>query len=473
MGSYTLSDISFKFIIDAISTQSIDANTKSRARAGKLITPHGVILTPNFNPVGTQASVKSLSVEDLKSLNAQIVLANTYHLMLRPGAEHVAQLGGIAKFMSWNGPTMTDSGGYQIFSLGRAKSSHAVDSYGYQQANHKMVHAQNHHRLGKFSFHNEDSVQTKYHEQTKHSEQNHSSDHNNHDHNSSDNYKLIEASRMSSTNRLKPAKIDNNGVTFFSHIDGKKYYLSPSSAISIQEQIGADLIVAFDDHESPLWNAYETVLSLNRTNRWALQSIEAVTRTDQLMYGVIHGGKFEDLRIESAKFTNQHFNAIAIGGSYTTKNTLYQVIDWVIPHVQLDKPKHLLGIGEVQDIFEAVDRGIDFFDCVAPTRRARHGSLYISPQSGGSPSNNFTLQISNAKFQLDQGPIDQTCSCSTCKNYTRAYINHLMRTKELLGFSLATKHNLHFIIKLMQDIRNSIIDNSFQELKQKYLFSKY
>lgn len=233
--------------------------------------------------------------------------------------------------------------------------------------------------------------------------------------------------------KLRHAKITEDGVWFFSHVDGSKHWFDADVSIKAQEDLGADLIVAFDDHESPLWDFETTKVSVERTNRWAIQSLKAHKRHDQLMYGVVHGGHYEELRKASAMFTDKYFKAISIGGSYTSKEVLYNVLNWTVPYFQEDKPRHLLGIGEVQDIFEGVARGMDFFDCVAPTRRGRHGNLYISPKNGGRKENNFTITIKNAQYQMDEDPIDPGCECIVCQNYTRAYIRHLFVADEILA----------------------------------------
>ncbi len=404
----------------------------SRARLGRLKTPHGVVETPCFVPVGTQATVKGLTPRDLKEIGAQIVLANTYHLMLRPGEKLIEEMGGLSKFMGWYGPTMTDSGGFQVFSLGVAQAPQGE-------------------RLTKFSkpgVNPQDAAVLDEEEAEEDS--------------------FIRQAKKK-TRRLRRAKIDDEGVTFYSHLNGNEYRLTPESSIRIQEEIGADFIVAFDDHESPLWDYTETKDSLARTNRWALQSRASHKRTDQLMYGVTHGGVFEDLRVASAKFTDKHFNAIAIGGAYTSKDVLYQVIDWTVPVVAVDKPRHLLGIAEVQDLFEGVWRGMDFFDCVAPTRRARHGSLYVSPQNGGNTKNGFAIQITNSKFVHDSKPIDPGCTCYTCQHFSRAYLNHLFRARELLGYELATIHNVSFITRLVREMRNRIGNGGFMSLKKEWI----
>lgn len=420
-----MSDFSF-------SIQKKDKNSK--ARAGILKTPHGDILTPNFNPVGTQATVKTLSSQDLKEVGAQIVLSNTYHLFLRPGTSTVEKLGGLGEFMGWRGPTMTDSGGFQVFSLGVAQRKAKIkDAKG--------------RRISKFSksvFLDPHIDQLLLPSKTKTSEE-------------------------KALKKLKAAKVSEEGVWFFSHVDGSKHWFDAEVSIKAQEALGADLIVAFDDHESPLWDHELTKISLERTNRWGLESLKVHKRKDQLMYGVVHGGHYEDLRVESAKFTDKYFEAISIGGSYTSKQVLYQVLDWTVPYFSEDKPRHLLGIGEVQDIFEGVARGMDFFDCVAPTRRGRHGTFYISPQEGGRKENNFSLNILNAKFALDLEPIDRNCACTVCQNYTRAYVRHLFVADELLGQRLGSYHNVYFIVNLVKKIRESILDGRFGEMKKEWV----
>lgn len=416
----------------------------SNARAGELVTPHGIIKTPNFNPVGTQASVKALSARDLKELGSQIVLANTYHLHLRPGENVVKAMGGLAKFMSWDGPTMTDSGGYQVFSLGSAQETGSTDG----KKLHKFSQLSDTKPVEASAELGDEKVLT-----------------------IPENMAFIEEARLGArkTQPIRPAKMDEQGVTFYSHLDGTEHRLDPQIAVAMQEAIGADLIVAFDDHESPLWSYEKTKESLERTNRWGLESLAAQTRKDQLMYGVVHGGMYEDLRVESAKFTDKHFAAISIGGSYTTKDLLYKILELTTAHFASDKPRHLLGIGEIQDLFQAIERGIDFFDCVAPTRRGRHGNFYIHPETGGNKANNFTMQITAAKFITDQGPIDPLCQCYVCQHFTRGYINHLFKAGELLGQHLGSYHNVYFIVNLVKEIREAILQDGFQVMKKAWL----
>lgn len=427
-------------------TFTIDKKDKtSKARAGILKTPHGDILTPNFNPVGTQASVKTLASHDIKELGGQIVLANTYHLSLRPGTKVIEQMGGLGKFMGWHGPTMTDSGGFQVFSLGAAQAGTAED----RRKLHKFSP-----QPSVFLPEESDTAEQILEDEDPHNKGKKSSF-----------VRKIE----DNTNRIKPAKIDDDGVTFYSHIDGSQKRLDPEISVRLQEEIGADLIVCFDDHESPLWDHEATKFSMERSHRWSAASLKLQKRDDQLMYGVTHGGIYEDLRVESAKFIDKHFEAIAIGGAYTSKKVLYNVIKWSVPHFSDEKPRHLLGIGEVQDLFHAVELGIDFFDCVSPTRRGRHGNVYISPSNGGQMGNNFTLQITNARFATDPDPIDPGCLCWVCQNFTRAYLRHLFMADELLAQRLGSYHNVYFIVNLMKQIREAIINDTFLKLKNAWI----
>lgn len=382
---------------------------QGKARVGVLKTPHGDILTPNFNPVGTQASLKALSPKDLNEIGVQMVLANTYHISLRPGADIVEKLGGLHKFMAWDKPIMTDSGGFQVFSLGIAL----------EHGSHKVV--------GK----NEDRNE-------------------------------IARPRLN--------QITEEGVTFQSHLDGSKHMLSPEISMKLQFQLGADLIVAFDDHESSKHSYEEMKKSLELTERWGLRSLAALKKlkSKQLMYGVTHGGLHKDLRINSAKFTDKYFPAIAIGGIYGTRKDLCKIIDWTVENISEEKPRHLLGIGEVEDLFEGVERGMDLFDCVAPTRRARNGSLYVSPPTG-SRKNNFTTSITLSKYAKDSKPLDPNCGCYTCKNFSRAYLRHLFLSRELLYHQLATYHNVYFITELVEKIREAIEEGEFTNLKAKWL----
>ena len=418
---------SFKFKILA-------KDKKSQARLGELKTPHGLIKTPAFVPVGTLASVKGLNPQALKEIGTQIVMSNTYHLHLRPGENVIKKMGGLNKFMSWDGPTMTDSGGYQVFSLGVAhKKVEITDVSG------KKVS-----KVSKSVFLNSSDTTPLLPSVTKTTEE-------------------------KQNRKLKAAMIKDDGVWFYSHLNGNKEWFDSEKSIEIQEKLGADLIVAFDDHESPLWDYETTKLSLERTCHWAIRSIKAHKRKDQLMYGIVHGGRFDELRKFSAEFTNKYFDAVSIGGAYTSKEALFQMVSSCVPYFDDEKPRHLLGIGEIEDLFESVARGMDFFDCVAPTRRARHGTLFIHPKNGGKRQNSFAFHITNHTFQTDPNPIDPGCECYVCQNFSKAYIHHLFSGNELLAFQLATYHNLFFITSLMNKIRESIADDSFTLLKSQWL----
>ncbi len=380
-------------------------DSKTKARAGIIRTPHGDILTPAFFPVGTQGTVKALLPQQLREIGIQAVLSNTYHLHLRPGEGIVKKAGLLSEYMSWKGPTMTDSGGFQVFSLGVALETNQS--------------------------------------------------------------KLL---REDTEGKARPRlnKITEEGVTFQSHLDGSTHKLTPESSIKIQEDLGADLIVAFDDLESPKYSFDETKKSLELSNRWEERSKKAQKRKDQLLYGVTHGGRFKELRVESAKFVDSNFEAIALGGAHTNKKNMYEVIDWTVENVSDQKPRHQLGVGEIDDIFEIVERGIDTFDCVIATRLGRMGHVFVSPPEGNI-ENRFRFDITKTSFAKDFGPIDKNCSCMVCQNFTRSYINHLFRSRELLAYTLASFHNVFFTNKLTQDIRSAIFENKFGDLKKKWL----
>lgn len=392
-------------------------HTDGKARVGRLETPHGVIETPNFIPVGTKATVKALSPKDLKEIGAQIVLANTYHLMLRPGADLIEKMGGLHKFMNWDRPIMTDSGGFQVFSLG----------VGLESGEAKVL---------KTSYAHSGS-----------------------------------AASQSASRRTKLAKVTEEGVIFYSHLDGSKYFLGPKESIKIQHQLGVDLTVAFDDHESIKMNKEETLKSLELTEKWGLESLAVQKKlgSTQLMYGVVHGALHQDLRVRSAKFTDKYFEGIAVGGIYGQRKELYQMIDWVTDNVSDEKPRHLLGIGEVADLWNGVERGMDLFDCVAPTRRARLGSVYFSPKVGGNIKNNFAFNIRMAKFKEDKNALDPGCSCYTCQYFSRAYLRYLFIAEEILYHNLATIHNVYFILNLTKQIKEAIKTNTFKKLKRLWL----
>ena len=390
--------------MNQISFKIIKKDKKSKTRAGIIKTPHGNIETPIFVPVGTNSSVKSVNPRDLKEMGAQVILANTYHLHLRPGENLIKKFGGLSKWMSWGKPTMTDSGGFQVFSLGVGLE----------------------HGVGK----------------------------------------LLREEEGVAKPRLN--KITQEGVTFQSHIDGSKQFLSPETSIEIQEKLGADLIVAFDDLESPKYSHEETENSLLLTEEWLIRSIKVHKRKDQLLYGVTHGGSFKDLREKSARFVDKHFSAIALGGAHKNKKDMAKIVEWTIDNVSEDKPRHMLGIGEVDDIFELIERGIDTFDCVIPTRIGRTGFFFVSPKMGNL-KNRFRMDINKPQFRIDAKPLDGNCTCYTCKNFTRAYLHHLFRSRELLVYSLISTHNVHFLVNLTKQIRNAILEDKFNTLKMQWL----
>jgi queuine tRNA-ribosyltransferase len=383
----------------------VKKDKKNKFRAGIIHTPNGDMLTPAFIPVGTNSSVKSVAPRDLKDMKAQAVLANTYHLHVRPGEDLIKKFKGLSKWMSWHGPTMTDSGGFQVFSLG----------IGLEQG------------VGK----------------------------------------LLREEETEKKPRLN--KITEEGVTFRSHLDGALLYLSPEVSIKIQEKLGADLIVAFDDLESPKYNHEETEKSLKLTEKWLIRSKKAHKRKDQLLYGVTHGGSFKDLRVKSAKFNDQLFDAIALGGAHKNKTDMHKIVEWTIANVSENKPRHMLGIGEVDDIFELVERGIDTFDCVIPTRIGRTGYFFVTPKAGGNTKNRFRFDINKPQFRKDPKPLDENCNCYACQNFSKAYLAHLFRSRELLSYSLISTHNVHFLVTLTAKIRQAILENKFPQLKKSWL----
>ncbi len=345
--------------------------TQNRARTGRFHTPHGELATPVFAPVGTQATVKTLTPEHLKSIRASLVLSNTYHLYLRPGDELVAEMGGLHEFMQWPGPMLTDSGGFQVFSLSDTR------------------------------------------------------------------------------------KIDDDGVTFKSHIDGSTHRFTPERSIQIQENLGADIIMAFDECADPNDQAY-IAKATERTHRWAERSLAAHKRTDQALFGIIQGGVDPDLRRASAEFISSlPFLGIAIGGLSVgeTKREMYETLDMVTPLLPEDKPRYLMGVGTPEDLIEGIRRGIDIFDCVLPTRLARHNAAF---------SSEGRLNLMNASYARDRRPIDETCDCYTCRTFTRAYLRHLIVAKELLAGTLLSIHNLRALIRLMEEMRIAIQDGSFE-----------
>ncbi len=388
------------------------------ARVGEIHTEHGIIKTPAFIPVGTKATVKSLTPEQIQSIGAQAVLANTYHLYLEPGDEIIKKAGGIQKFMNWHGPTITDSGGFQVFSLGAA--------FGYS--------------LSKIIKGKEDEIMLPYEQEVK------------------------EGKKRSNAGK---ARIDENGVMFRSHIDGSAHYFTPEKSIEIQHNIGADIIFAFDECTSPMEGEHYQKRSLDRTHRWEKQCLEFHKKSNQsekqALYAVVQGGRFESLRKESAEYlASLDFDGFGIGGSFAKEDMSSSVL-WTNQSLPKEKPRHLLGIGEVEDLFMGVENGCDTFDCVAATRIARNGQVY---------THTGKINLFNEKFKEDFETVDKDCDCYTCKNYSIAYLSHLFRGQEILASTLATIHNLRFIIRLVESMRENLINDSFENFRDDFL-SKY
>lgn len=350
---------------------SIQAKS-GRARSGIFHTPHGDLQTPVFAPVGTQATVKTLTPAQVEETGATLVLANTYHLYLRPGDELIADLGGLHRFMGWPQPMLTDSGGFQVFSL--------------------------------------------------------------------------------ADNR----RIDDDGVTFKSHIDGSLHRFTPEKSIRIQENLGADIIMAFDECADPNDHAY-TQIAMERTHRWAERCLQAKRRADQTLFGIVQGGVNPDLRAASAEFiASLGTPGIAIGGLSVgeTKTEMYAMLDVVTSILPEDRPRYLMGVGTPEDLIEGIRRGVDIFDCVLPTRLARHHAVF-SPEG--------RLNLMNAAFARDERPIDADCDCYTCRNFSRAYLRHLIGAKELLAGTLLSIHNVRALIRLVEEIRGQIVAGTFEE----------
>ena len=383
-----------------------------RARTGLLKVKHGTVNTPELMPVATKATVKALTSDDLNELGVQILICNTYHLMLQPTADVIAEIGGLHKFMNWYKPIVTDSGGFQAFSLGLGKE----------------------HGVGKIYFPGDKSY--------------------------------IEAKKPQSKSI---AKINDKGISFKSIYDNSYQYLTPEKSIEIQEKLGADMILALDECTSPLSSKEYTAKSMERTHKWAKKCLE-IHKTDQALIGIVQGGHWRDLREKSAKYIGSlGFDGFAIGGSLgKSKNDMHNVLDWVIPHLPSDKPRHLLGIGVVEDIFESVERGIDLFDCVAPTRLGRSGYVYVRPPFG-TKKNKYRYKITARKYKMDDQPLDIHCRCKICENYSRAYIHHLLKTEELLGYNLISFHNVYFMVQLMKEIREAIKTGTLQEIKKEWI----
>lgn len=386
-----------------------------KSRAGALETVHGVINTPAFVPVSTKGTLKGITPEMLNEIGAEVTLSNTYHLYLQPGDKVVKGAGGLHKFMNWSKPLMTDSGGFQVFSLGVAFGNDIS----------KVL--------------KKDELILNEPKQTK-----------------KDNREVSE--------HFKPAKVDENGVMFRSHIDGSAHYFTPQKSIEIQHNLGADIIFAFDECTSPNESKHYQARSLDRTHRWAKECLiyhkSKKESNRQALFAVIQGGRHEDLRKESAKvLSSMDFDGFGIGGSFE-KEDMSSAVRWVTDILPSDKPRHLLGIGEPEDLFMAIEEGCDLFDCVAPTRIGRNGQAYT--ESG-------KVNLLNKKYIERYEAIDENCFCYTCKNYTTSYLNHLFKANEMLGPTLLSIHNVFFITNLVKKIRESILDESFQLFKEEFL----
>lgn len=393
-----------------LSFEVLKQDEETGARLGLMRTSRGDIETPYFIPVATLASVKALDAGDLASIGVQCTLANTYHLHLKPGDETIRKLGGLHKFMAFSRPIFSDSGGFQAFSLGLGRE----------------------HNISKIGC-------------------------------------IFPEGREIREKRENWTKVTEDGISFKSIYDGTWHFLDPQRSMEIQSNLGSDIIMAFDECTSPLSDYSYTKAAMDRTHAWALESLKHHDR-NQAIYGIIQGGWFKDLRRESTDFIAElPFEGIAVGGSLgNCKKDMHQVLEWVVPRLD-QRPRHLLGIGEIDDLFECIQRGIDTFDCVSPTRIARRGDLYISPQSGGRLENKFRIKIKSPQHKEDGRPVDPACGCPTCMNYSRAYLRHLYRSGELTYFRLASLHNVYFMLRLSEEIRQSIKQGTFMELKKRWL----
>ena len=387
-------------------------------RVGQIQTPHGVIQTPAFIPVGTKATLKSVLPESIQDLGAQAVLANAYHLYLQPGSDVIDEAGGVAKFMNWDGPTFTDSGGFQVLSLGVGfKKVIAMDE------------------------------------------------------------KTFQADDVIADKKERLAHVDDDGVTFKSHLDGSMHRFTPEVSMQVQHQIGADIIFAFDECTTLHNTRKYQEKALERTRLWAkrcLSEHDRLTKSRsgkpyQALFGVLQGAQYEDLRRKAAKDLGSmsedgvSFDGFGIGGALD-KQTLGDILRWVNEELPEDKPRHFLGIGEPDDLFVGVENGADTFDCVAPSRQARTSSVFTK---------DGRLNISNAPHKREFIPIEDDCTCYTCCNYTRAYLCHLFRSKEMVAATLATIHNQHFIVGLVDKMRQTIVSGEFFEFKKEFMGRYY
>lgn len=380
----------------------------SKARLGRLTTPHGILETPAFIFCATKAAIKGVSPLDMKLSGTQIILSNTFHLMLQPGAELVEKLGGLHQFMGWDGPILTDSGGFQIFSLGHGSVADEIKGRK-KNTNHKML-----------------------------------------------------------------VKITEEGATFRSYLDGSLRLLTPESSIQIQRSLGADLILVLDECTPFHVDKEYTQRSMEMSHRWALRSLAEFNRGDnqtQALYGIVQGGFYEDLRCESAEFINQQpFFGQAIGGSLgANKAQMREVVHYTKAALDPTRPTHLLGIGGVDDIFAGVLEGIDTFDCVHPTRLARHGGALVRPEHLPEGKCNDHINLNNGIFRQDKNPIEPDCPCLTCQHYSRAYLHHLLKARELLAYQFISIHNVMFMNRLLSSIRNAIQQDRVEAERQRWV----
>ncbi len=404
-------------------------------RAGVITTPHGAIETPAFIPVGTKAAVKALTPEQVAGIGAQAVLANTYHLYLQPGEKIVEKAGGVGKFMHWDSPTFTDSGGFQVFSLGAGFGLKLSKLGEFGRPDQRSGLGKG---ISKFVGEAAPEVGTTA-------------------------PAVFDEDLATSHGKL--ARVDEEGVTFTSHIDGSLHRFIPERSIEIQHALGADIMFAFDECTSPSASKDYQREAMERTHVWAKRSVSAhrqniEANARQGLFGIVQGGRFEDLRKESAReLAGMDFDGYGIGGSFSKKD-LDDALVWVNEILPQEKPRHLLGIGEPEDLFIGVENGIDTFDCVAPTRMGRTGSLYTE---------NGKINITATIYRSDFSKPDVSCECYTCANYAKAYLSHLFRAKEMLGATLASIHNLYFIVNLVKRIRVSILEENFGKLKIDFL----
>jgi queuine tRNA-ribosyltransferase len=390
-----------------------DKNT--RARLGILKTPHGIIHTPNIAIVATKGSIRGISFDLAKKFGSEIFMINTFHFFHNDRYKIVEKFGGLHKFLNINYPLMTDSGGFQVFSLG----------FGLE------------HGVGKVA--DIFPLETRI------------------------NADLNADKRGLNKNRKSLVKIYEEGVEFVSPYDGKKLFLSPELSIKIQKILKADIIFAFDECTSPLSSYEYTKQAMQRTHRWALRCLEEFKGPkNQVMFGIVQGGEYEDLRKESAKFINSlPFFGFGIGGSLgKSKKDIIKVLNWTIPLLDENKPRHLLGIGEVDDIFHSIEQGIDLFDCIIPTRWARHGTGFTYKGR---------INLKSSKYVKDKKPIDPECKCNVCQKYSRAYICHLLKEKEIYGIILLTEHNIFWILNLFKEIREALRNNQFTKMQRRLL----